>query len=80
MPVEKYSESVMKENRFRVLKQSYPENAKRLMEMADKLVAARADLYQKLAGLPPCTGEIPAAAAPAATAALAAPAAPEQKA
>ncbi|MCG2661629.1 MAG: pyruvate:ferredoxin (flavodoxin) oxidoreductase [Kiritimatiellae bacterium] len=73
-PVEKYSESVMKENRFRVLKQSYPENARRLMEMADKLVAARADLYQKLAGLPPCTGEIPAAAAPAA------PAAPEQKA
>ncbi len=56
-PSVKYSESVMKENRFRVLTQSYPENARRLMEMADKLVAARSDLYQKLAGLPACSGE-----------------------
>ncbi|MBI2438262.1 MAG: pyruvate:ferredoxin (flavodoxin) oxidoreductase, partial [Lentisphaerae bacterium] len=61
-PVMKYSEAVMKENRFAVLKQTHPENAKRLMELADKLVAARADLYQKLAGLPPCTGETPPAA------------------
>jgi len=57
-PVMKYSEAVMKENRFRVLAKSHPENAKRLMEEADKLVAARNDLYQKLAGLPACSGEI----------------------
>ncbi len=61
-PVQKYSESVMKENRFRVLQQTYPENAARLMRQADKLVAARCDLYQKLAGLPPCNGEAPAPA------------------
>ncbi|MDD5483905.1 MAG: pyruvate:ferredoxin (flavodoxin) oxidoreductase [Kiritimatiellae bacterium] len=57
-PVMKYSEAVMKENRFRVLSQTYPDNAKRLMAEADKLVAARNDLYQKLAGLPPCSDEI----------------------
>lgn len=56
-PTMKYSESAMKENRFRVLTQTHPDNAKRLMEEADKLVAARFDLYQKLAELPPCTGE-----------------------
>ncbi|MBU4198966.1 MAG: pyruvate:ferredoxin (flavodoxin) oxidoreductase [Verrucomicrobia bacterium] len=61
-PVMKYSEAVMKENRFRVLKQTNPEIAQRLMQEADKLVAARMDLYQKLAGLPPCTGELPPAA------------------
>lgn len=60
-PTQKYSESVMKENRFRVLKKTYPENAERLMSQADKLVAARYDLYQKLAGLDPCSGEAPAA-------------------
>ncbi|MBI2440217.1 MAG: hypothetical protein HYV35_02480 [Lentisphaerae bacterium] len=52
--------------------ETHPENAKRLMELADKLVAARADLYQKLASLSPCTGETPPPAA--------VPAAPEQKA
>jgi pyruvate-ferredoxin/flavodoxin oxidoreductase len=57
-PSVKYSEAVMKENRFRVLKQTYPENNKRILEEADKLVIARFDLYQKLANLPPCTGEI----------------------
>ncbi|MFA7158181.1 MAG: pyruvate:ferredoxin (flavodoxin) oxidoreductase [Kiritimatiellia bacterium] len=57
-PVMKYSEAVMKENRFRTLSQSHPDNAKRLMLEADKLVAARNDLYQKLAGLPPCSDEI----------------------
>jgi pyruvate-ferredoxin/flavodoxin oxidoreductase len=56
-PVVKYSEAVMKENRFRTLTQSHPDNAKRLMAEADKLVAARNDLYQKLAGLPPCSDE-----------------------
>ncbi len=56
-PILKYSEAAMKENRFRVLTQTHPDNAKRLMAEADKLVAARFDLYQKLAGLPACTGE-----------------------
>ncbi|MFN2352055.1 MAG: pyruvate:ferredoxin (flavodoxin) oxidoreductase, partial [Kiritimatiellia bacterium] len=46
-PTQSYSQSVMNENRFRVLQQTYPENAKRLMEQADKLVVARYDLYQK---------------------------------
>ncbi len=59
-PALKYSETVMKENRFRVLKQTHPQNAERLMADADKLVAARCDLYQKLAGLPPCNGAAPA--------------------
>ena len=60
-PIMKFSESVAKENRFRSLAQSQPEAAKKLMDEADKLVAARYDLYQKLAGLPPCSGEAPAA-------------------
>ena len=56
-PTQKYSESVMKENRFRVLKQTNANNAQKLMDEADRLIAARFDLYQKLAGLPPCSGE-----------------------
>lgn len=51
-----YSESVKTENRFRVLAQSKPEDAKRIMDKADKLVAAKYDMYQKLAGLEPCKG------------------------
>jgi hypothetical protein len=58
-PVQKYSESVMKENRFRVLQKTHPENAAHLMGLADKLVAARFDLYQKLAGLAPCSDTAP---------------------
>ena len=61
-PTQKYSESVIKENRFRVLKQMNPENARKLMDEADKLIAAKFDLYQKLAGLPACSSEPPAAA------------------
>ncbi len=53
-PVLKYSDAVMQENRFRVLKQTHPEIAEQLMQEADKQVLARMDLYQKLAGLPPC--------------------------
>jgi pyruvate-ferredoxin/flavodoxin oxidoreductase len=68
MPTVKYSEMAMKENRFRVLKQTNPEIAQRLMQEADKLVAARADLYQKLAGLPPCSTELPPPPAAAAQA------------
>ena len=50
----KFSEHALKENRFKQLTKTNPETAKRLMEKADKLVAAKYDLLQKLAGLPPC--------------------------
>jgi pyruvate-ferredoxin/flavodoxin oxidoreductase len=60
-PSMKFSETAMKENRFRVLQQTNPEHAKRLMAMADKLVAGRAKLYELLAGLPPCSEAEPAA-------------------
>jgi pyruvate-ferredoxin/flavodoxin oxidoreductase len=55
-PTMKFSEHAMKENRFRVLAQTNPENAKALMEQADKLVAAKFDLLTKLAALEPCKG------------------------
>ena len=55
-PTMKFSEHALKENRFRVLQKTNPENAARLMAEADRLVAARFDLYQKLAGLEPCGG------------------------
>ena len=54
LPTMKFSEHAMKENRFRILTKSKPETAQRLMETADKRVAAKFDLLQKLAGLPPC--------------------------
>jgi hypothetical protein len=55
----------MKENRFRVLKQINPAHADELMAKADKLTLAKYDLLAKLAGLPPCSGEVAAAAAAA---------------
>ena len=53
-PTMKFSEHAMKENRFRVLSKTNPEDAERLMAKADKLVAAKFDLLQKLANLEPC--------------------------
>jgi len=53
-PVMKFSEHAAKENRFKQLMASQPERAKQLMEMADNLTAAKYDLLQKLASLPPC--------------------------
>jgi pyruvate-ferredoxin/flavodoxin oxidoreductase len=53
-PTLKFSEHALKENRFRVLTKTHPDIAKRLMAEADKKVAARYDLLQKLAGLEPC--------------------------
>ena len=52
-PKMKFSEFAMGENRFRVLKKTNPENAERLMAEADRLVAAKFDLYSKLAALEP---------------------------
>jgi len=54
----KFSEHAMKENRFRVLRQINPEQADTLMAKADKMVLAKYDLLCKLAGLPPCSGEV----------------------
>ncbi|MBM4143543.1 MAG: pyruvate:ferredoxin (flavodoxin) oxidoreductase [Lentisphaerae bacterium] len=53
-PVMKFSEHALKENRFRILSKSDPEEAGRLMEEADRRVAAKADLLQKLAAMEPC--------------------------
>jgi pyruvate-ferredoxin/flavodoxin oxidoreductase len=64
-PTMKFSEHAMTENRFRVLKQMDPANAAALMAKADKLVLAKYDLLSKLAGLPACSGEMPAAPAAA---------------
>jgi len=52
-----YSDFASQENRFRVLQATNPERAKRLMDEADRLVAARYDLYTKLAAMEPYVGE-----------------------
>jgi len=54
LPTMKFSEHALKENRFKQLTVSNPERAKQLLERADKMVATKFDLLQKLAGLPPC--------------------------
>ncbi len=64
-PTMKFSESAMKENRFRVLKQMNPKNAQALMDTADKQFASKYDLLTKLAALPPCSSELPPNAPPA---------------
>jgi len=53
-PTMKFSQHAMTENRFQILNKQDPEQAKRIMEQADKLVSAKYDLLKKLAGLPPC--------------------------
>ena len=50
-PTMKFSEQALKENRFRILTKSDPEAARRLLEEADKLTAAKFELLQKLAAL-----------------------------
>lgn len=50
-PTMKFSEHALKENRFRVLTKSKPENARKLLEQADKLFAAKYDLLQKMANM-----------------------------
>ena len=54
-PTIAFSEHAMKENRFRVLTKTNPENAKLLLAEADKRVRAKFDLLQKLAALEPCS-------------------------
>ena len=56
-PTMKFSESALKENRFRILTKTKPENSEKLLAQADKLFAAKYDLLQKLADLPPCSAE-----------------------
>jgi pyruvate-ferredoxin/flavodoxin oxidoreductase len=53
-PTLSFSEHALKENRFRILTKSNPENARLLLAQADKMVAAKYDLLQKLAALEPC--------------------------
>jgi pyruvate-ferredoxin/flavodoxin oxidoreductase len=53
-PTMPFSEHALKENRFRVLTKTNPENAKALLAEADKQVVAKYDLLKKLAGLEPC--------------------------
>ncbi len=50
-PTMKFSEHALKENRFRILTKTNPENAKRLLEKADRLFAAKYDLLTKMAGM-----------------------------
>ena len=54
-PTMTFSEHALKENRFRILTKSNPDNAKMLLAKADKLVAAKFDLLQKLAEMDPCS-------------------------
>ena len=55
-PTMSFSEHALKENRFKILTKSRPENSERLMKEADRRVAAKYDLLQKLAALEPYTG------------------------
>jgi pyruvate-ferredoxin/flavodoxin oxidoreductase len=61
-PTMTFSEHAMKENRFRVLKQMAPEQAKALMAIVDKKVLAKYDMLTKLAAMEPCSGTIAAPA------------------
>ena len=53
-PTMSFSEHALKENRFRVLTKTDPEGSERLLARADKMVAAKYDLLEKLAALAPC--------------------------
>ncbi len=63
-PTMKFSESALKENRFRMLQAVNPAHAQQLMDTADKLFAAKYDLLTKLAALGPCVTENQPPAAP----------------
>jgi len=53
-PTMKFSEHALKENRFRILTKTDPENSRRLLEEADRKTAARYDLLSKLAEMEIC--------------------------
>jgi len=53
-PTMKFSESALKENRFKMLVKTDPEGSKRLLEKADALFAAKYNLLEKLAAMEPC--------------------------
>lgn len=48
-PTMKFSEHALKENRFRILTKSKPENAKELLDKADKFFAQKFELLTKMA-------------------------------
>ena len=50
-PTMKFSEHALKENRFKILTKTNPDNSKKLMDQADKLFADKYQLLQSLAGL-----------------------------
>ncbi|MBT3192658.1 MAG: pyruvate:ferredoxin (flavodoxin) oxidoreductase [Verrucomicrobia bacterium] len=52
-PTMKFSEHALKENRFRILTKSKPENAEKLMAKADDFFAAKFDLLTKMAEMAP---------------------------
>ena len=55
-PTESFRDFASSENRFRSLTKTNPENAEKLMGLADQLLAAKFDLYTKLAEMGPCQG------------------------
>ena len=57
-PTMKFSESVAKENRFKVLRKMNPEQAAKLMSIADAKVAAKFDMLSKLAAMAPCESKV----------------------
>ncbi|MFP4379760.1 MAG: pyruvate:ferredoxin (flavodoxin) oxidoreductase [Candidatus Sumerlaeia bacterium] len=58
-PTIKFSEFAMEETRFKALLKTNPDNAQAIMDKGDRLVAAKFDLYSKLAGLEPCNTDQP---------------------
>ena len=50
-PTQKFSDFALKENRFRILTKSKPENAKYLLDKADKFVSEKFEMLTKLAGM-----------------------------
>lgn len=53
-PTMKFSEHALKENRFRILTKTDPDNSERLLALADKMVSAKFNLLEKLAAMEPC--------------------------
>ena len=53
-PTMDFSEHALKENRFRILTKTDPDNSKKLLAEADKKVKAKFVLLERLAGMDPC--------------------------